>query len=170
MGVIVTLGDYLRVLRARWRVAVAVAVLGVLVAGLVAIFMPPSYQTKVDIFFTSSDPTTNVADRVAGYAPLVRSDFVTSSVVGQLRLPETPQEFARHVTVTSQPNSPVLTASVQLALEIRHASWFVAPSIASRFRRNACIRISRACTESDVRTIDPYCAFSRITNKMSSAF
>ena len=55
-----------------------------------------------------------MADRVAGYAPLMTNDFVTSAVVGQLRLPETPQQFAQHVSVTSQPNSAVLTATVTL--------------------------------------------------------
>jgi hypothetical protein len=39
-----------------------------------------------------------------------------------------------------------------------HASWVAAPSIVSRVWRTACTRIRRACTDSDVRTIDPYCA------------
>jgi hypothetical protein len=58
-------------------------------------------------------------------------------------------------------------------------SSFAAPSIASRFWRNACTRISRSCMESDVCIIDSYWrsalvvqhwAFSRITNPMSLAF
>lgn len=110
-----TLGEFLRVVRRRWRVGVAVAVLGIIAATVIAILMPPSYEAKVDVFFTSSDPTANVSDRVAGYAPLVTNDFVTSSVVTQLGLDETPLQFSRHITVTSQPNSAVLSASVQLS-------------------------------------------------------
>ncbi|GAA4840704.1 hypothetical protein GCM10023201_33490 [Actinomycetospora corticicola] len=83
--------------------------------GAIAILMPPSYEAKVDLFFTTSDPTANASERVAGYAPLVTNDVVTTSVVGQLGLDESPDQFAKRITVTTQPNSAVLTVGVQLS-------------------------------------------------------
>lgn len=50
-----------------------------------------------------------------------------------------------------------------------HASWVAALSIASRLWRTAWTRIRRACADSDVRTIELYWAFSRMTNWMSPA-
>ena len=117
-----TVNEALRIVRERWRVVLLCLLVGLLSAGTVTSLMPREYSSSVT-FYVSLQGRADTSDaayqasqiakeRVVSYAPLLRDERVTKAVVDKLQLPVTPEELASRITVTVEPDTVVLSASV----------------------------------------------------------
>lgn len=116
-----TLQDYLRVLRERWRIVVAALSVALVAAGGTWYLQPAEYTTSITLYVSAqSAESTDAAfqgaqlsqQRVTSYVELVGSTRVTSEVVRQLRLPESPQAVAGMITASSTPDSVLIDVAV----------------------------------------------------------
>ena len=115
-----TLNDVLRIVRRRWRVVVACLLLGLAAAGVVSYLTPREYSSNVTLYVSlegradSSDAAYQASqlakERVVSYAPLLQDERITQPVIDRLQLPMTAAQLARHITVTVQPETVVLSA------------------------------------------------------------
>ncbi len=113
--------DYLRVLQARWKIIVAVAVLAVVLAGLTTVLSTKQYQASAQLFVSTTgagDVGSQVqnnqfsSNRVTSYAELITGQQVAQRVVDQLGLDESPQALAAQVTTKVVPDTVLLTVTV----------------------------------------------------------
>ena len=117
-----TLNDVLRIVRRRWRVVLACLLLGLAAAGVVTYLTPREYSSDVTLYVSlegradSSDAAYQASqlakERVVSYAPLLQDERITQPVIDRLQLPMTAAQLARHITVTVQPDTVVLSAAV----------------------------------------------------------
>ena len=117
-----TLNEAFRVLRARWRIALLCLLLALLGAGVVTSLTPRQYSSDVTLYVSlqgeagGADAAYQASqlakERVVSYAPLLRDERITQPVIDQLHLATTSAELAKRITVTVQPDTVVLTASV----------------------------------------------------------
>ena len=117
-----TLNDVLRIVRRRWRVVLACLLLGLAAAGVVTYLTPREYSSNVTLYVSlegradSSDAAYQASqiakERVVSYAPLLQDERITQPVIDRLQLPMTAAQLARHITVTVQPDTVVLSAAV----------------------------------------------------------
>ncbi len=117
-----TLNDVLRIVRRRWRVVLACLALGLAAAGVVTYLTPREYSSDVTLYVSlegradSSDAAYQASqlakERVVSYAPLLQDERITQPVIDRLQLPMTAAQLARHITVTVQPDTVVLSAAV----------------------------------------------------------
>jgi capsular exopolysaccharide synthesis family protein len=118
----VTLNDVLHIVRRRWRVVFACLALGLAAAGVVTYLTPREYSSDVTLYVSlegradSSDAAYQASqlakERVVSYAPLLQDERITQPVIDRLQLPMTAAQLARHITVTVQPDTVVLSAAV----------------------------------------------------------
>ena len=116
-----TLNDVLRIVRRRWRVVLACLALGLAAAGVVTYLTPREYSSDVTLYVSlegradSSDAAYQASqlakERVVSYAPLLQDERITQPVIDRLQLPMTAAQLARHITVTVQPDTVVLSAA-----------------------------------------------------------
>ena len=117
-----TVNEALRIVRGRWRVVLLCLLVGLLGAGAVTSLMPREYSSNVTLYVSlqgradTSDAAYQASqlakERVVSYAPLLRDERVTKAVVDKLQLPTAPGELADRITVTVEPETVVLSASV----------------------------------------------------------
>jgi non-specific protein-tyrosine kinase len=114
----VDLRDFLRVLRRRWRVVVALILLSTATAVTVTALSTRVYQADAEVFVSLQDAgsgTTSNAyqgnlfsqERVKSYARIADSPAVTGPVVRQLKLNLTAEQLAAKITATA-PTDTVL--------------------------------------------------------------
>jgi len=107
--------------RERWRLLLAGLLLGVVVAGLVTYFVPREYSSSITMIVTTQpDPAITAtagsdevsAQRISTYTELMGSRRLAGEVITALRLPETPEQLANRVSVTTTPDSALIAAAV----------------------------------------------------------
>jgi tyrosine-protein kinase len=118
----VSVNEALRVLRARWRVALLCLLLALLGAGVVTSLTPRQYTSDVTLYVSlqgeagGADAAYQASqlakERVVSYAPLLRDERITQPVIDKLHLATTAPELAKRITVTVQPDTVVLSAAV----------------------------------------------------------
>ena len=113
--------DYLRVLREQWLVVLLAVLLGICGAAAAFFLRPPQYTAKLTIFVSAQGGDTTSAAyqgaqlseaRVTSYVQLVNGRRVTEEVIGQLQLPETPDELAKQITASSALDSVLIDVAV----------------------------------------------------------
>lgn len=117
-----TSASLLHVLSAHRRLLLAGALLGVLLAALAALFVPPTYDSTTSIYVTArasgDDPTSAYQgtllsqDRIASYRALATSHRVLVPVVEQQGGAEPAEDLAGRISVTAAPESTVLSLTV----------------------------------------------------------
>ncbi|MBN9758121.1 Tyrosine-protein kinase EpsD [Pseudonocardia sp. Ae406_Ps2] len=117
-----TSATLLHVLSAHRRLLLAGALLGVLLAALAALFVPPTYDATTSIYVTArasgDDPTSAYQgtllsqDRIASYRALATSHRVLVPVVEQQGRAEPAEDLAGRISVTAAPESTVLSLTV----------------------------------------------------------
>jgi len=117
----VTPREYLDIARERWRFILAGLLLGLLAAGLLSYFLPRQYAATVTVMVTaqaSADPAAAAdsveisSQRIHTYVELMRSRRLAGDVIAALGLAATPEQLAERITVSSAPDSVLLTAAV----------------------------------------------------------
>lgn len=116
------IGDYLLMLRRRWRIWVSVTLLALVAATLVNVLAPRSYTATATSFVTVAGVESTessiyqgsqfTVQRVKSYATLVRSRIVLDPVVEELDLELTVPDLRMKVEATS----PLDTALVQVSV------------------------------------------------------
>lgn len=117
-GNTVDLRDFLRVLRRRWRIVVALVLLSTGAAVTVTTLSTRVYQADTQVFVSLQDTGSGTSsnayqgnlfsqERVKSYARIANSPKVTDAVVKQLRLDLTPEQVASKITATA-PTDTVL--------------------------------------------------------------
>jgi polysaccharide biosynthesis transport protein len=137
----VSVNEALRIVRGRWRIVVLCLLLALAAAGVATYLTPREYSSDVTLYVAlqgradSSDAAYQASqiakDRVTSYAPLITDERVTQPVVDQLQLGMTPAQLASHITVTSQPDTVVLSAAVTDTSPDRSAA--IANAVAQQF-------------------------------------
>src|SRR5664279_3313198 len=109
-GTSVDLSDYIRVLRKRWRLITACALIALMSAALVTILTPRTYSAQVQLFVAAQDQNSaNTAyqgglfsqQRVKSYADIVNSPPVMSAVIAQLGLSTTTHQLSSRVSASA---------------------------------------------------------------------
>jgi succinoglycan biosynthesis transport protein ExoP len=130
----VELRDYLRVLRKRWILIVAITVLGAVGAGATVFLTTPQYEAST-IVFVAVQSNSNVQDlasgssfaqsQVASYAEAVNTPLVLDPVIRHLGLQESATKLAKAVTGT------VTLSTVNITITVTDSSARQAASIAN---------------------------------------
>lgn len=115
-----TLQDYLRVIRLRWRTLAVVVVLGLAAAASLFFVRPADYTATTELFVSSqpgSDPGQAFQgaqlsqQRVQSYAALVTSDRTMRGTIEQLGLSDTPESLADDITVAATADTVIIQIS-----------------------------------------------------------
>src|SRR6202790_1865802 len=116
------LNRYLRVVRHQlWMIAVC-PIVAALAAGIVSFLLPPVYQAQVSVLVRpaqplgSTDPTVAAltADQISRtYASLMTQRPLLQSVSSELGLRIRPEDLAKEITVTPEPNTTILDVDVR---------------------------------------------------------
>jgi capsular exopolysaccharide synthesis family protein len=113
--------EFVDIARERWRSVVVGLLLGVLAGVLATYLVPREYSASVTmIVATQPDPTVPAAaggdevsaQRISTYVELMRSRRLAGEVIAVLGLPETPEQLADRISVTTTPDSALITAAV----------------------------------------------------------
>jgi len=116
----VDLQDYLRVVRKRWRIIVAVTCLAVLAAAALTILTPRTYQSTAQLFISTanSETTAELAQgstftqkQMKTYADVITSPKVLDPIHDALGVDRS-ASLARSVTATTPPDTVLLNVSV----------------------------------------------------------
>lgn len=135
--------EYLDVVRERWRLIVAGLVLGLVAAGAVTVLVPPAYSAPVTVIVTPQpDPTLPQAgsgelssQQISTYVQLIQSKRLAGDVILALGLRDTTaDDLAKRVTVTTTPDSALITAAVEDGSSDQAVR--VANGVAEQFIRN----------------------------------
>lgn len=114
--------DGFRTLRAGWWLAALGVLLGLSAAQVVVTLTPPLYRSSTELFVgaVGSAVTPSAAysgnlfteQRVTSYLELIQSQRLSTEVIDELGLSETPEQLAGQVTATVLPNTVILQISV----------------------------------------------------------
>jgi succinoglycan biosynthesis transport protein ExoP len=116
-----TLQDYLRVLRERWRIVVAAVLIALIAAGATWFLRPAEYTAQLTLYVSSQagDSTSSAfqgaqlsQQRVTSYVELVNSRRVSEDVIADLRLGVTPEALAKRITASSALDSVLIDVAV----------------------------------------------------------
>ncbi len=142
-GDTVNLRDFLRVLRRRWRIVIALTVLATAAAVTVTALSTRIYQADAEVFVSLRDgsPGTSNAyqgslfsqERVKSYARIANSPAVTGPVVRQLGLDLTPEQLASKITATAPTDTVLVDLVVKDASPSRARD--IANTVASQFAK-----------------------------------
>jgi capsular exopolysaccharide synthesis family protein len=126
------LTEYIGILRRYWKSIAACAVLGLLLAGVLAVSTPPTYTSQTKLF-AATQSSGSIAElqqgntftqaRVESYAETVDTPLVLQPVIDSLGLDTSPAELATRVeasadfktvllTITAEDTSPVQAAAI----------------------------------------------------------
>ena len=101
---------------------IACPIIAALAAGAVSFLLPPVYEAKVSLLvrpaqpLASSDPTVAAltSDQISRtYAALMTERPLLQAVSGELGLNIRPEDLAKEITVTPEPNTTILDVSVK---------------------------------------------------------
>jgi capsular polysaccharide biosynthesis protein len=117
-------GTVLRAIRHRWLAVALITAAMAAVAGVLALFNPPTYTATAEGLLSVTSPETRppyalangsqyILDRMTSYAQLGKTTPVLAPVVDDLRLQETPLTLSGRVTSKSLADRAVLDVSVQ---------------------------------------------------------
>lgn len=116
------LPEFLSTLRRRWRIVVAVTLLGLAAGVTLTSVTIPEYEATTRLFAAPQGAETMAersqysdlaTQRVQSYAKIVASPRFTEPIVKQFELTETPAEFAERVTAEAPPYSVLLDITVR---------------------------------------------------------
>ncbi|MFI6425776.1 polysaccharide biosynthesis tyrosine autokinase [Promicromonospora sp. NPDC050880] len=136
--------EYLRIIRKHWVPVTALALAGIVLAGLFAFTRTPTYTTSAQVFvsFHGAESTSELATgttyvqrRVVSYSNLVRSPQVLEPVVEELGLDTTPGELATRVQA-----APV-TDTVLIDITTTDADPTLAARIANTVAESLAVRV-----------------------------
>lgn len=130
---------YTKILRRRWRIPVAVALLFVCLAGLSSLMTTRTYQSTAEFFVSTSDSSgTNLASggtftqqRVKSYVQLLETPRVLEPAIKAGQLDLTPAQLASKVTGTVPPDSVLIDVTVKDGSA--HRAQQIAAAIAETF-------------------------------------
>lgn len=110
--------EYLALFSRRWRAIVAGLLLGLVVAGLVTVLVPPRYAAEATIFVSARPATPDASaareanelstQRMTTYLELLRGEKVAAEVAAQLG-PEAPADLRDRITASTVPETVLLT-------------------------------------------------------------
>lgn len=115
------LRTYLKVLRKRWRMVIATAIVLVALSSAYTALSAKTYASGMQFFVSTSDSSTasQLAQgstfsqaRVTSYTQLVTAPVVLQPVITQLKLTDTAAELGAKVTATVPPNTVLINVSV----------------------------------------------------------
>lgn len=118
-----SLHDYLRVLRERWKLVVAALLLGAAVAAALTLTATKMYASSVTMFVSAQDgPDLNATNayqgnllsqqKVKSYVELLQSGRLAQQVVSATKVPMTAAALAGELSASSQPDTVLLEATV----------------------------------------------------------
>jgi succinoglycan biosynthesis transport protein ExoP len=118
----VDLRDYVRILRKRWPIIVAVFVIGGAAAAAIAFRATPIYAAHTQLFVTTpsgGDNTTGLQqgntftqERVKSYAAIMSSPKVLDPVIAKLGLPGSDTELAQRVSASAPLDTVLINVTV----------------------------------------------------------
>lgn len=124
-----TLRSYARVMRKRWRIIVALTLLGLGGAAAITLVMPVTYSAQATAFVAITAPGTDSANstsnnslyqssqfalqRVKSYSNVVNSPAVLEPVIAQLNLNTTVDELQRRVTADNPVDTVLLNVTAK---------------------------------------------------------
>lgn len=116
---------YIRILRKRWLLIVAMTVLGVAIAAGATVLIPPTYaadSTSYISITSTGTPTSSlvqnsqfVLQRVASYTAVVKSPEVLGPVIQQLKLDLTVKKLASQVSAENPKDTVLITVTANNA-------------------------------------------------------
>lgn len=113
--------EFVDIPRERWRSIVVGLLLGLVAATLAIYLVPREYSASITMIVAAQpDPTNPLppgsdevsAQRISTYVELMHSKRLAGEVIVALRLPETPEQLANRIAVTTTPDSALITAAV----------------------------------------------------------
>jgi capsular exopolysaccharide synthesis family protein len=117
-----TVAEYVGLFRQRWILVTLVATLSLVASCGYVFLVPPTYQSQIQLFVSTSDQTTDVADltqggtfvqqRVKSYAQIIASPRVLQPVIDQLKLGTTADDLAQHMAASNPLDTVLLDVSV----------------------------------------------------------
>jgi len=147
----VELKDYIRILRKRWIIIVALTLVGLIGAGAASILTTPQYKASTQLFVSTADSAGTGADLAAGnsftvqrvqsYAQTVRTSIILQPVIKSLQLDLTVEELAGGIEATAALNTVILNISVTnsdpaLAASIANAIGATLPRIVDEIEKS----------------------------------
>lgn len=111
-----------RVVRYRWWMIVICPVVAALAAGAVSLVLPPVYEAHVALLVRPAQPLATTDPNVASlttdqisrtYAALMTERPLLVQVSNQLGLTMRPEDLAKEINVTPQPNTQILDVAVR---------------------------------------------------------
>src|SRR5450759_1424134 len=111
-----------RVVRNRWWMIVICPIVAALAAGVVSLVLPPVYEAHVALLVRPAQPLATTDPNVAAlnvdqisrtYAALMTERPLLVSVSSQLGLTIRPEDLAKEIIVTPQPNTQILDVAVR---------------------------------------------------------
>jgi succinoglycan biosynthesis transport protein ExoP len=138
----VDLRDYLRILRKRWLVILALALLGVASGAGASILSTPMYQASTLVYVQVQSAgsvgelaqgSTFLQNQVTSFAEVVNTPRVLDSAIKSLDLNETAAELANSVAASAQPN----TVNIQITVtrDSPTEAQSIANAVTSSFRQ-----------------------------------
>lgn len=116
------LHDYIRVLRKRWKIVVAITVAGLVAAFTVSALTTPTYRASTQFFISTSQSGADTNEllqgnnftqqRVKSYADIVKSRRVLQPVVERLGLQMTAKQLAGSVTAEAPLDTVLINVTV----------------------------------------------------------
>jgi succinoglycan biosynthesis transport protein ExoP len=113
---------YIRLLRQRLWIIIVCPLVAALVAGIVSFLLPPVYEAKVSLLVRPSQPLASTDPTIAAltsdqisrtYASLMTQRPLLESVSKELGLNIRPEDLAKEITVTPEPNTTILDVAVK---------------------------------------------------------
>ncbi|KAA1380470.1 polysaccharide biosynthesis tyrosine autokinase [Aeromicrobium fastidiosum] len=115
------LRDYLRVLRTRWVLIAACALVTIAIAALITVRATPQYASSARMFVSTQGSTDDAQanqggqfslQRVKSYADLLTGQEIARRVVEDLKLDESPSALASQISASSKLDTVILTITV----------------------------------------------------------
>lgn len=116
-----SLREYLRIFRGRWRLLVLATLVGLGVSALVTLNSTPTYASSARMFVSTQGSTDDAQanqggqfslQRVKSYADLLTGQEIARRVVDRLDLDETPAALAGQISASSKLDTVILTVTV----------------------------------------------------------
>jgi len=117
----VELGDYIRVVRRRWRIILTTFLVVLGIAAVMTSLTEPLYRARAQLYVSTvgTDSATDLAQgssftqrQVATYADIATTPYVLTPVIDELGLEETPQELASKIVSQALANTVLIELAV----------------------------------------------------------
>ena len=118
-----TLRDYARILRKRWRWLAGPVLVCLVLAGLLAELQTPQFKAEARLFVSAQNDPSNPnglfagsqfsQERVKSYADIVASPAVTKAVIAQLGLTVSPDDLAHQISASAPPDTVLIDVDVR---------------------------------------------------------